>query len=152
MPMTMLQLRDQLSAIESDESTYTGINAEDVPLLQDLLNDGEGWLAARAVHALSRIDADDARDALLVAAQHARPEVRVAVASSAGALRPDVSDEVLTRLLGDSEIGVRKFAIKSATELNSNAVILRVADIAATDSDLTLRQIAEEKVKSASPS
>ena len=49
MPMTLDQLKNQLSAIQPDESTYAGIGASEVPLLEQLLRDDEDWLAARAV-------------------------------------------------------------------------------------------------------
>lgn len=149
--MSISELRQQLSAIEPDESTYEGISASEVDPLRELLEEDEAWLAARAAHALSRIDSDNANDALLSATESARPEVRVAVAASAGALPPRVSDEILSRLLGDSEIGVRKFAIRSTSDRNSDAIRRRLGEIARTDADTALGQIAEEKARSVSP-
>jgi hypothetical protein len=149
-PMSMAQLREQLSAIEPDESTYEGIGASEVDLLRQLLDDDEPWLAARAAHALSRLKFQPAYDALLAAADSSRPEVRIAVAASAGALPPNVSDEVLSRLLDDPEIGVRKFAISSASERNSDAIRGRLEEVAGTDVNPSLRQIAEEKARSIS--
>jgi len=145
--MPISELRKQLSAIEPDESTYEGVGPPEVDLLKDLLQDEEAWLAARAVHALSRIDADSARDALLSAARSPRPEVRVAAAASASALPPRVSDEVLSTLLGDSDTGVRKFAIKSTSERNSEAIRHQVGEIARTDDDTAVRRIAENQAK-----
>jgi HEAT repeat protein len=151
MSMSISELRYQLSAIEPEESTYEGIGASEVDLLRELLEEEEGWLAARAAHALSRIDSTDAHDALLSATESSRPEVRVAVAASAEALPPKVSDEVLSRLLDDPEIGVRKFAIKSTSDRNSDAIRRRLAEIATTDADTALGKIAEEKARSVSP-
>lgn len=151
MSMSSSALREQLSAIEPDESTYEGIGASEVDALRELLEDEEAWLAARAAHALSRIDSDTARDALLSAAESSRTEVRVAVAASAGALSPTVSDEILLRLLDDADIGVRKFAIKSTSAENSDLVRKRVVDIAKSDSSSALEEIATEKAKSVSP-
>ena len=87
MPMTFDQLRNQLSAIESDESTYAGIGASEVPLLEQLLRDDEVWMAARAVFALSRVP--DARAVTLLSQAGADPRqaVRVAVAASVTKLR-----------------------------------------------------------------
>jgi HEAT repeat protein len=152
MSMSISELRYQLSAIEPEESTYEGIGASEVDLLRELLEEEEeGWLAARAAHALSRIDSTDAHDALLSATESSRPEVRVAVAASAEALPPKVSDEVLSRLLDDPEIGVRKFAIQSTSDRNSDAIRRRLGEIARTDADTALGKIAEEKARSVSP-
>jgi hypothetical protein len=148
MTMTISELRQQLSAIEPMESTYEGIGASEVDLLTELLDEEEAWLAARAAHALSRIDSDHAHEALLSATESSRPEVRVAVAASADRLPPAVSDEILSRLLGDSEIGVRKFAIKSTSDRNSAAIRRRVVEIATVDADTALGHIAEEKTRS----
>lgn len=152
MSMPISELRQQLSAIEPEESTYLGIGASEVDLLRELLEDQEeAWLAARAAHALSRIDSDNAHDALLAATESSRPEVRTAVAASAGALPPKVSDEILSRLLDDPEIGVRKFAIKSTSDRNSDTIRQRLGEIARSDADTALGQIAEEKARSVSP-
>ena len=151
MPMSMSKLREQLSDIEPDDHTYNGIGPSEVDLLRQLLDDEEPWLAARAAHALSRIDAESAHAALLAACKSSRPEVRASVAASAGALPPSVSDDVLSRLLDDSEVGVRKFAVKSTSDRNSDTVKQRVGKIAAAESDTAVRQIAAEKAKSLSP-
>jgi HEAT repeat protein len=151
MPKSVSELRQQLSAIEPDESTYEGIGPAEVDLLRDLLDDEEAWLAARAVHALIRINTDNAQNAIVSAAGNPWPEVRVATAAEAGALPPNISDEVLSRLLDDSHIGVRKFAIKSTSDRNSKAIRRRIREIATADADSGLRQIAEEKARSISP-
>jgi HEAT repeat protein len=151
MPKSMSELRQQLSAIEPDEHTYEGIGPSEVDLLSELIDDEEAWLAARAVHALSRIDADEARDAIVTAAGKPRMEVRVAAAASAGALPPKGSDEVLSKLLGDSHASVRKFAIKSVSDRNSDAIRRRIREMATTDPDTGLRHIAEARAKSVSP-
>jgi HEAT repeat protein len=147
----MSELRRQLSAIEPDERTYEGIGPSEVDLLTELLDDEEAWLAARAVHALSRIDVERARDAIVTAAGKPRMEVRVAAAASAGALPPKVSDEVLSRLLGDSQIGVRKFAIKSVSDRNGESIRRRIREMATTEPDTGLRQNAEAKARSRPP-
>lgn len=147
MPMSLARVREQLSAIEPADSDYEGIGASEVELLRQLLDDREPWLAARAVHALSRIDSEAAQLALLAATWSPRPEVRVAVAASAGALPPDVSDEVLSRFLNDSDVGVRKFAIRSASERNSDQIRQRIEEIAIAEGLTALRQLAEEKAR-----
>src|SRR3712207_5760174 len=99
MPMTLSELRSQLGDIEPTERIYQGIGPDEVPLLRELLNDEEAWLAARAVYALSRIDTPEANAAIMEAALDPRPEPRVAVAVNAPNLPPEVSDRVLGLLL-----------------------------------------------------
>jgi HEAT repeat protein len=138
------QIRQQLSDIEPSERTYAGLDASDVGTLVKLIDDKEGWLAARAVHALSHIDAAPARRAVLTAAHNPRLEVRVAAATSAGRLPAQTSDEVLTELLDDAQPAVRKFAVRSMSSRNSEQLRRRVADIAAQDADPRVRRTAEE--------
>jgi len=145
MAKTLSELREQLSAIEPDESTYEGIGPAEVELLQSLLDDEQDWLAARAVHALSRIDAENARRAVVSAAESPKMEVRVAAAASADLLPAALSDDVLFRLLDDSEAAVRKFAIKAMSNRNSEAVRRRLAEIADSDADARLRRVAQQQ-------
>jgi HEAT repeat protein len=147
MPKSLAQLREQLSDIEPDERTYEGIGPSEVDMLVDLLDDEEEWLAARAVHALSRIDSDNARQAVVSAAANPRMEVRVAAAMSADTLPARDSDEVLSRLLDDPQPAVRKLAIRSASDRNSEAVRQRIVEIASAEADTRLRQVAQERAR-----
>lgn len=150
MTMTMSELRSQLSSIEPDESTYAGIGPSEVDMLRELLDDEEAWMAARAVHALSRVDDDAARAALAEAAHKPRMEVRVAVAASAPEMPPEESDDLLADLLDDEHAAVRKFAIGAVSERNSEAVRAKVGAMAATEADSRLRALADEKARSVS--
>jgi len=147
MTKSLAQLREQLSDIEPDERTYEGIGPAEVDMLVDLLDDQEEWLAARAVHALSRIDSDNARQAVVAAAASPRMEVRVAAAISADALPIRDSDEVLSRLLDDPQPAVRKLAIRSTSDRNSEAVRQRIVEIASDEADTRLRQAAQEQAR-----
>lgn len=150
MAKSQAQIREQLSDLEPGERTYAGLGTSEVGPLIELLDDEEGWLAARAVHALSRIDAEPARRAVVASATSPRFEVRVAAATSAGRLPPRVSDEVLSRLLDDPQAAVRKFAVRSTSNRNSETIRRRVAEIAAQDADPRLQRVAEEHGKSLS--
>ncbi|HSL44510.1 MAG TPA: HEAT repeat domain-containing protein [Anaerolineales bacterium] len=113
MPKTLEELRTQLSAIEPDDSTYEGIGPEEVPLLEQLLQDEKPWMAARAAVALSRIPAPEAVRVLERAARDARPEVRVTLAASVPNLKLEDAKQILPTLLDDPDLGVRKFAVRS---------------------------------------
>jgi hypothetical protein len=145
MAMTSEELRTQLSDIEPTEQTYDGIGPAEVGLLRELVGDEEPWLAARAVHALGRVDSDDARQALIEATQDARPEVRVAVAATARSVPPDVSDALLSRLLDDPDVGVRKFAVTSSSERNGLEVRARIKELRQVEPNERVRALASEK-------
>jgi hypothetical protein len=123
MAMTMERLKSKLSAIEQDESIYEGIGGTEIFLLEDLLNHPEPWMAARAVFSLARIKDERTVSILQKVARDRRPEVRLAVASSAQILPPGVADGLLNQLLDDPDIGVKKFAIRSVS--NDSAMDLR---------------------------
>jgi HEAT repeat protein len=148
MPTSPSELRDRLSTIESDDATYEGLGRDDVPSLVALLGDDEGWLAARAVHALSRIDDPRAHEAILAAASMPRLEVRVAAARAAGRLPVELSDGVLLGLLGDPEPAVRKFAVRSVSPRNGAAVRARVQELAEAEPNPRIRDLAGERSRS----
>jgi HEAT repeat protein len=145
MAKSLNELRMQLSAIEPDEHTLEGIGPDEVSALITLLDDQEAWLAARAVHALSRIDSDNARAAVVSAATSPRSEVRVAAATTAAELPGAVSDDVLARLLDDPDVGVRKFAVRSVSNRNSVAVRQKIQSIASSETNRRIRLAAEQK-------
>jgi HEAT repeat protein len=150
MPKSVAELRAQLSDIEASERMYEGIGPSDVDALTRMVDDEEDWLAARAVHALSRIDSSEARQAVAAAAESPQMEVRVAAAASAAVLPATESDTVLSKLLDDPQPAVRKFAVKSASPHNAKAIRERISDMASSEKSAGLRRVAEEKAKSVS--
>ena len=141
------QLREQLSAIEPTERIYEGIGADDVGALKAILTGDEDWLAARAVHALSRIESEEARQAVIAATASSRMDVRVAAAASAPDLPTEASDAVLSRLLDDAEPAVRKYAIQSSSRRNGDEVRRRITRLAGADTDPRVRRTAEEQTR-----
>ncbi|SDE50071.1 HEAT repeat domain-containing protein [Rhodococcus tukisamuensis] len=140
------ELRSQLGAIEPDEDMYADLGPSDVPLLETLLDDDEAWMATRAVYALTRIGTPQALEVLQGVAAHERGEVRVALAVVAGRRIPAATaDPILTRLLDDGDVGVRKFAIKSVSDEHGQEVKDRLAAISASDD--VLRGLARSQVE-----
>lgn len=131
--MTLQQLKYQLSAIEPDEHMYEGIEPSEIPLLAQLLNDEEPWMAARAVFALSRIRDPGALTILSQSVTDSRPEIRVALAASTSNLQPTQANDILLTLLADTELGVRKFAIKSVSETHNAVVHTKLRELANQD-------------------
>jgi HEAT repeat protein len=147
MPMNLKQLRNQLSATEPTEGTYFGIGPAEIPLLEQLLQDQEGWMAARAIYALSRISDTRAVNILSQAVAHPRQEVRVALAACASHLRPEDANGILTKLLTDTDMGVRKFAIKAVSEAHSTAVHAKLRDLETQDQAPWVRELAKSKLR-----
>src|SRR5256885_16931352 len=103
MPISITDLRRQLSAIEPDEGTFENIGPSEVDLLRELLDDEEPWLAARAVYALARTDAEGARALLLSAAESRWQGVRGALPAAAEGLPISVPGAILPALSDDSD-------------------------------------------------
>jgi HEAT repeat protein len=145
--MTLAELRAQLSAVEPDDSTYFGIGPAELPLLEQLLQDPEAWLAARAVFAASRIPDPRAVALLQRAARDPRQEVRVAVAASVERIAPTSANPLLLSLLDDTDHGVRKFAIKSVSGAHDPAVLTKLREVQARDPLPALRDHAASRLR-----
>ncbi len=146
MPMTLEQLKQQLSSIEADDATYAGIGPSEVPLLDQLVNDPETWLAARAIFALSHVPTPTALAILARSAADPRPEIRVAVAASTKNLPPSDANGILLRALSDVELGVRKFAIRSVAPDHSAPVQAKLRELEAGDPAPSIRDAARSKL------
>jgi HEAT repeat protein len=147
MPMTLDQLRNQLSAIEADESTYAGIGASEVPLLEQLLQDDEDWMAARAVFALSRVPHARAVTLLSQAGADPRQAVRVAVAASVTKLASQDANTILLPLLNDAALGVRKLAIRAVSSVHDAAVHAQLRNLETRDPAPVIRELAKDRVR-----
>ncbi len=147
MPVTTLEeLRNQLSAIEPDDSTYAGIGVSELSLLEQLTKDEEAWMAARAVFALSRVPDPGALTILSQTATDPRPAVRVAVAASVSNLKADDSNDLLQILLTDSDAGVRQFAVQSVSEGHDAAVHAKLQGIGTGDPVPWVRDAGNERI------
>jgi HEAT repeat protein len=145
--MTLEQLRNQLSAIEPDEGIYDGIGPSDIPLLEQLLQEPEAWMASRAVFALSKVPDARAATVLSRAVADPRQEVRVSVAASVGNLSPSLANGILLRLLADADLGVRKFAVQSVSEAHDAGVHAKLRDLENRDPAPPIREIAKDRLR-----
>jgi HEAT repeat protein len=151
MPMTLEQLKQQLSSIDADEATFAGLGPSEVPLLDTLVGDLETWLAARAIFALSQIRSTAATAILARSAADPRPEIRVAVAASTKNLPPTEANGILLQALNDRELGVRKFAIRSVAPGHSAPVQARLRELEAGDPAPSIREAARSKLSEIRP-
>ena len=145
MPITLDQLRRQLSTIEPNEGTYSGVGSTEIPLLQQLVQDPEPWMAARAICALSRIADDSAVEVIRKAIHDVRPEVRVAIAASATNLAAKDSNTLLAEILEDQDAGVRKFAVQSISAENNPSIHAKLQMIETQDPVSLMRDHARLK-------
>jgi len=145
--MTLDQIKNQLSAIEPDDSTYSGIGTSEIPFLDQLLQDKEVWMASRAVFALSRVSDVNAVTILSRATADPRQEVRVAVAASVSNLKPQDANNILLKLLTDTELGVRKFAVQAVSGAHNAAVHAKLRDIETRDPAPPIRDVAKDKLR-----
>ena len=147
MPMTLEQIKNQLSAIEPDDGTYSGIGPSEIPFLEELLQDKEVWMASRAVFALSRVSDAKAVTLLSRTVADPRPEVRVAVAASVSNLKPKDANNILLKLLTDTELGVRKFAVQAVSGAHDAAVHAKLRDIETRDPAPPIRDAARDRLR-----
>jgi HEAT repeat protein len=145
--MTAAELRAQLSVIEPTETMYAGIAPTDVPALQQLIAQGEGWIAARAVFALSRVGTGEAVAAMASAVTDSRSPVRVAVAAAASQRPIVLPDTALVHLLRDKDVGVRKFAPQAVKPENGQEPRAELTRLAAEDAIPAIRQNAAEALR-----
>jgi HEAT repeat protein len=146
-PMTLEELRTQLSAAEPDDSTYYGIGPAELPLLEQLMQDPEPWLAARAVVAASRIPDPRALALLQRATRDPRDEVRVALAASVTRVATSDANPLLLSLLDDADLGVRKFAIKSVSDAHDAAVLRKLRELQDRDPVPAIRDGAASRLR-----
>jgi HEAT repeat protein len=135
-----------LSMIEPDEGMYEKLTEEEIPHLQQMLNENQPWLASRAVFALSKLQSDKVNSILLPLVDDQRPEVRIALASSAGFLSKDLGENILAKLIADDETGVRKFAVQSISPKHSTSLIKRLEDVQKKEKNEYLQDLIKKKI------
>ena len=146
MAMTLEELRHQLSDIEPDEATYSGIGADEIPLLEQLARDPEAWMASRAVFAASRVADARAKAILARAAGDPRPQLRVAAAAATKNLEPAAANSLLLQALNDSDLGVRKFAVHRSRRRIASRCTRRLRELESADPAPAIRTAAKSRL------
>lgn len=139
MAVTMDQVR---AALDVDEPNYPAIAQQlgpsAAPQLEQLVRDADPLLASKAAY-LASLVGPAAANVVAAAAQHTDPVVRVAAAAATANLPADQAEPTLDSLLADSDLGVRKAALRATGPDTAAAVKDRVARLARKDSDPALR-------------
>jgi HEAT repeat protein len=142
MPITMDQVLNQLDREEPDYLKAARLGPEALPHLITLIKGENAGLASKATYLAGFINAAESTEALEKAAQHPDPIVRVAAAASARHLT-NVPPPLMLNLLNDSDVGVRKWALKTLEVHRLPGIRTKVEEIMKCDPDIGLRDKAK---------
>ncbi|HYW50695.1 MAG TPA: HEAT repeat domain-containing protein [Gemmatimonadaceae bacterium] len=142
MPPTMQDVRRWLDPEEVD---YAGAKAAlgpgAFPHLLALVQGPDAALAAKAAYLAGLISGEGSEPVVRAAAQSSTPAVRVAAASTARYLPERGATALLDLLERDSDVGVRKVLVKSASVLRTPTILNRVRGIVERDPDEVIRRL-----------
>jgi HEAT repeat protein len=140
----MEQVINQLDREEPDYLQAARLGEEALPHLIALIQGSDLGLAVKAASLAGIINADQSPTALKMAAGHAQPVVRVAAAAAAFHLAPAAASEVLIKLLDDSDVGVRKLALKSVPEDATPLLRAKIQELTTSDPENFVRTLSSE--------
>jgi HEAT repeat protein len=147
MPITMEQVRAELDRDEPNYERLARLGPAALPHLEALAQSDDPLLASKATYASSLIPGRRAAQVLQAAATSPHDTVRVAAAAGARNLDSADAREVLERLLGDGDTGVRKFALRSTQAMRLAELKPRVEEVAASDAVESLRSLATQTLQ-----
>lgn len=138
-----------LAALMPDEINYNAVaeqlGAEAVPILTELIDEGDPMIAPKATFLVARIPSDGTSEAILLAARGKEPLVRLAAATVAPALGSADARDVLGRLLEDDDVGVRKQALGAIAPYRGNAEVdVQLERMSQSDAEVALRELADQ--------
>jgi hypothetical protein len=150
MPVTLEQVRAALEPEEPNYASAAQLGPDAMPYLMQLVQGDDPMLAAKAAYLASLIQSDQTEAVLMVAARSAHDTVRAAVAAGVRNLGSGAAP-LLNHLLRDSDVGVRKVALRSIVALPVTrartaqpltGIKATVEEIAQHDPEPLLRQLA----------
>lgn len=147
-PLSLAQVRKLIDLDELDyEALAKQLGPAAIPQLQTIVKGSDLMLASKAAYVVSLIPDDRSVKVLAVAAQSPDVRVRVAAASAAKNLQQaEQVTEVMSELLKDADLGVRKVALRSIEVRPEIAPKDMVMKLATNDPDSTIRDIASNLV------
>lgn len=151
MAVTLEQVKQALSAIEPNYPELARLGPEALPHLRTLVAGADPGLASKAAYLASLIRDGSSAEIVAQAAGSRQVEVRVAAAAAAKNLPPPEASRLLTRLVGDTDVGVRKTALKSVPAAATPELRRRVEALARADAEPALRQLSTETLRRMSP-
>lgn len=146
MSITMQAVRAWLDADEVDYANAKKLGSAAIPFLMELVQ-GDLGLASKATYLASLIKSKQSADVLEAAAARDEPVVRVAAASCIRNLSQTRAEHMLDRMIDDPDVGIRKVALTSAVNLTSPKVAAKLQQMAETDPEPFVRELAASTVK-----
>jgi hypothetical protein len=146
MPVTMQDVRAALDPEEVDYETAKGLGAAAIPFLMELVQGGDLGLASKATYLASLIGDEQSVGVVEAAAARNEPVLKIAAASGIRNLSVAHADRMLGLLKDDPDIGVRKVALQSAAKFESPTIVAKLRQIAETDPEPVLRDLAANSV------
>lgn len=143
MPVTMEQVINQLDREEPNYAQASQLGEEAIPHLIILIQGEDVGLATKAASLAGIINTDQSATALEVAVRHPNPLIRIAAAASAQNLTT-IPSSLALELLDDSDVGVRKWTLKSLKIRHPAGVRERVEEIIRSDLDAGIRDRARQ--------
>jgi HEAT repeat protein len=145
MPVTMDQVR---SFLDSDEPDYPEaarqLGPDALPHLQTLVAGNDPLLASKAAYLAGQLGTAQSSAVVALAAESPYPEVRVAAAAAARHLPAPQADTVLSTVLADSDVGVRKVALRSAAAVQTPGLKHQIQEMSRNDSNALIRTLAAQ--------
>jgi len=140
-------MKQVLSFIDQEEPDYAAaarLGNRALPHLAELTRQGDIGRASKAACLASHIGTSDAVRVVAIAARSDEAVVRVAAAVSLRNLG-GIPVNLARRLLDDDNVGVRKWTLKAlAVHRRIEQLRSRLQEIAVSDPDLSLRDLANE--------
>ncbi len=147
MPITIRDVRAWLDAEEVDYANAKKLGPAAIPFLMELVKGGDLGLASKATYLASLIKSKQSVAVLEAAAARNEPVLRVAAASGIRNLTEGQAERVLDLLGNDPDVGIRKVVLKSAVGFKSPRLAAKLKEIAETDPEPFLRELAASTVK-----
>lgn len=147
MPITMKDVRAWLDADEVNYANAKKLGSAAIPFLMELVQGGDLGLASKATYLASLIKSKKSAAVLEAAAARDEPVLRVAAASGIRNLSQTQAERMLDRLKDDPDAGIRKVALTSAVGLKSPRVATKLQQMAETDPEPFVRELAASTVK-----
>ena len=147
MPVSMQDVRAALDPDEVDYDKAKRLGAPAVPFLMELVQGADLALASKATYLASLIKSDQSVAVLEAAAARDEPVLKVAAASGIRNLSITHANRVLDLLKSEPDVGVRKVAVQSAATFKSPTIVAKLRQIAQTDPEPFLRDLAASNVK-----
>jgi HEAT repeat protein len=151
MPQSTLLAEKIIDFLRQEETNYgeaAKLGEAALPILNSIVLGSDEMLASKATYMAAMINSPHKGEVIANAARHQSPIVRVAAANAAGEISTDAAEKVLDSLMGDSDIGVTKFALRSVKAKNLGTKFSKqIKAMSSNHADEAIKTMAKAMVK-----